>query len=930
MLEICNISKQYVLKDQKVDALKGVTMRFRRSEFVAILGPSGCGKTTLLNVIGGLDRYSDGDLIIDGVSTKDFKDKDWDNYRNHRVGFVFQSYNLIPHQSILENVELALTLSGVKRKERRNRAIEVLNKVGLGDKLKSKPNQLSGGQMQRVAIARALVNDPEIILADEPTGALDSKTSVQIMDLLKEVSKDRLVVMVTHNPDLATTYSTRIIRLLDGELIEDSKPYSQKACENEVKRHKQKLLKREEQLKQLLLEEQLAKKQAKQNKKHAVADVGAQTKSKIAKPTFKKTNKKKGMSFFTALFLSFKNLLTKKGRTIMVAFAGSIGIIGIALILSVSAGMTGYINRTQSESLSSYPLAVSAISVDYDKTMDALMSDNTTNDEDDHGFSVYDETTALMQLGKYNYISKEFVDYIQDYYSNPNKKNLINDINISYASSLHLITQQTIVDMVPSLDDPDSQDPSTFVQQPKQPIYVPINDSLSYSVMSGTIESTFFEELDKDYVTSIYDVVGNYPTQSDEVALVVNSKSLTKSFIDSLGIDDVIIKPKDNPLEQYHQPIDFDSIINKKTFNLIYNDGYYNEQGKPILNFGSFNPLNPSTSSSNQSALKNMLNNPDNYKQLTVTAILLKKEGVSGSLFSDGVMYTHALMNEYRANCASSTVVENVKKMLTNEDGSINFEQDFPINYSVDISELAMFGSAYQNKFSYPTPTDMSAGLLSQGITLSDADFLDLYLQMYGASSVPSGVYFYATTFKAKDDVVSMIDNWNDIVKSKQGDETFVGFSIELTDSSAFVSSILSTLVNIISYVLVAFAAISLVVSSIMIGIITYTSVIERTKEIGVLRSVGASKWDVFRVFTAETVIIGLAAGIIGVGVASILSVLVSMLLKNLTGVGGLAIVQPLSCLALVIISVVLTFIAGLIPSRIATKKDPVKALRTE
>ena len=335
MLEISKIEKIYDLKDQKVTALKGVSICFRRSEFVAVLGPSGCGKTTLLNIIGGLDRYTSGDLIIDGVSTKAYKDKDWDNYRNHRVGFVFQSYNLIPHQTILENVELALTLSGIKKAERRARAIEVLNKVGLGDKLKSKPNQLSGGQMQRVAIARALVNDPEIILADEPTGALDSKTSVQIMDILKEVSKDRLVVMVTHNPDLANTYASRIVRLLDGEIIEDSKPYTHEESEKEIKKHKQEL-------------------------------------EKAEKSGFKKTEKKKSMSFFTALSLSFKNLLTKKGRTAMVSIAGSIGIIGIALILAVSAGMTNYINHMQSESLSSYPVSISAIAIDYNATRNAL------------------------------------------------------------------------------------------------------------------------------------------------------------------------------------------------------------------------------------------------------------------------------------------------------------------------------------------------------------------------------------------------------------------------------------------------------------------------------------------------------------------------------------------------------------------------------
>ncbi len=933
MLEICNITKLYDLKDQKVEALKGVTMRFRRSEFVSILGPSGCGKTTLLNVIGGLDRYTDGDLIIDGVSTKNFKDKDWDNYRNHRVGFVFQSYNLIPHQSILENVELALTLSGVNRKDRRARAVEVLNKVGLGDKLKSKPNQLSGGQMQRVAIARALVNDPEIILADEPTGALDSKTSVQIMDLLKEVSKDRLVVMVTHNPDLANTYSTRIIRLLDGELIEDSKPYSESACRNEIKHHQEKLKKQEEKEATLLEKQKQAKKDKKQSKADTKLDVAAEKSAeKPQKPTFKKTKKKKSMSFFTALFLSFKNLLTKKGRTIMVAFAGSIGIIGIALILAVSAGMTGYINRTQSESLSSYPVAVSAISVDYNKAMDAIASDDKAQEEEDDSFAIYDEKAAIMQLGKYNYIGKEFVNFVRDYYDKEENSSKLNDYNISYASSWRLITQQTITEMVPKSAELDLTDPNNYkVKSLPQTTYVPINDSLKYSVMSGTTTNTFFEELDKDYVTSIYDVKGTYPTKKDEVALVVSSKSLTKTFLDGLGLDDTIFEPEENELTHYHAPIDFESLLGTKTFKLLYNDAYYNLNGTAKQDFNLINVLNQN-SEPVQQGLEQLFNDPNGIT-LKITAILIKKEDVPGSIFSDGIMYTHALMDEYRLknNKENSSVTKSVYDGLLDENGVLKQDATFPTSYTVNISELSMFGEQYQQSpFRYETPQKMKEGLLSQGIVLSDKDFVDLYMQIYGASDVPTGIYFYASTFDAKDDVTDMVSDWNKYVDSQKDNANFVGFKIYITDSSQFLTSVLSNLVNIISYVLVAFAAISLVVSSIMIGIITYTSVIERTKEIGVLRSVGASKLDVFRVFTAETIIIGLAAGLIGVGVAGIISIFVSVLLKHLTGVGGLAIVQPLPCLALVLISVLLTFIAGLIPSRIATKKDPVKALRTE
>lgn len=445
MLELINLSKTYDLKGSTVDALKGITLRFRRSEFVSILGPSGCGKTTLLNLVGGLDRYTGGDLIIDGVSTKDFKDRDWDNYRNHRVGFVFQSYNLIPHQSVLENVELALTLSGIKKSERRKRAIEALTEVGLKDRLKSKPSQLSGGQMQRVAIARALVNNPEIILADEPTGALDSKTSVQIMELLKKVSKNKLVIMVTHNPKLAKKYSNRIIRLLDGELIEDNKPYSETACAREIAKHK-----REKERQELdEIDQELEKINAKLNKKEKKKDSNLTTeqilstssnqneneiektslqiedeKARKQKVKLKKKKKEKtSMSFFTALALSFKNLISKKGRTIMVAIAGSIGIIGIALISAVSAGMTNYINNMQSQSLSSYPVSVLYMAIDTNQVMSAVTGGE--NEEqistDNNIIPTYDPTTQIMNLGSYNYISSDFVNYVEDYYSNEEK-----------------------------------------------------------------------------------------------------------------------------------------------------------------------------------------------------------------------------------------------------------------------------------------------------------------------------------------------------------------------------------------------------------------------------------------------------------------------------------------------------------------------------
>lgn len=855
MLEISKIEKIYDLKDQKVTALKGVSICFRRSEFVAVLGPSGCGKTTLLNIIGGLDRYTSGDLIIDGVSTKAYKDKDWDNYRNHRVGFVFQSYNLIPHQTILENVELALTLSGIKKAERRARAIEVLNKVGLGDKLKSKPNQLSGGQMQRVAIARALVNDPEIILADEPTGALDSKTSVQIMDILKEVSKDRLVVMVTHNPDLANTYASRIVRLLDGEIIEDRKPYTHEESEKEIKKHKQEL-------------------------------------EKAEKSGFKKTEKKKSMSFFTALSLSFKNLLTKKGRTAMVSIAGSIGITGIALILAVSAGMTNYINRMQSESLSSYPVSISAIAIDYNATRNALQQGGeTTTSDDDNTITIYDPRDTFINMGKYNYISPDFISYVNEYYKDNNKMDYLNDYLVSYASDMRLITLDETMG------------------------YTKINSTVTTSALSGTTSSIFFEQVDEDYILSLYDMKGedaHFPTNKNEVALVVGSDGLSISELMSIGITPTY------DTEDNLQNLNYSDVIGK-TYKLILNDAYYDETTlQPKFDF-SDNVIS-------QENLQSLYGGEENTEvvTLTITCVLQIKEDASGSIFSNGIMYTHDLAEFYHENSVNSQVAENIRNKYLDSNGNFinNGIESYPIDYVIRISELSQLGMD-DSMFTYTSPYQMQQILKSEqfGINLTAEEVIDLYLQMYGASEIPNGIYFYANSFEAKEDIENMVNSWN----NREG-----VYSIVYTDSSALLTSILGTLVDTISYVLIAFAAISLVVSSIMISIITYTSVIERTKEIGVLRSVGASKNDVSNVFNAETIIIGLMSGLIGVIVSALLTIPISLILKALTGISGLATLEFLPSLILVVVSVLLTFIAGLVPARIASKKDPVIALRSE
>ena len=868
MLQISNIKKDYILKDQSVSALKGISINFRRHEFAAILGPSGCGKTTLLNIIGGLDRYTSGDLIIDGVSTKEYKDKDWDNYRNHRVGFVFQSYNLIQHQTILENVELALTLSGVKKADRRKRATQVLEKVGLGDKLKSKPNQLSGGQMQRVAIARALVNDPEIILADEPTGALDSKTSVQIMDILKEVSQDRLVIMVTHNPELANKYANRIIRLFDGELTEDSNPYSDKQAQKDIEKSNKEDQKKE--------------------------DLG-----------FKKTEKKKSMSFFTALSLSLKNMMTKMGRTLMVSFAGSIGIIGIALILAVSAGLTSYIDNMQSESLSSYPVSVSAIAIDYDSVLNTIDQGMDTGENADNSINVYDPSTSLISLGKYNYISQEFIDYINEYYSREGKSELLNDYLISYASDMRLVTY----------------DGTT---------YKAINSEVSTSALSGATSSLFFEEVDQEYVLSLYDMKGtnaHYPSNKNEVALVVGDNGLSIAELASLGIDieyqtdDQGNIMNDSQGQPIIKNIAYDDVIGK-TYRLLYNDAYYDTDLLPKYDF--------SNSSISQDNLSELYNDTDNTEDLTITCVLIHKEDTTGSIFSNGIMYTHELANAYRENSKASSATQSIRDFYLNQSGEFKSLEvastPFAVPYVVNISEVEQYlqnpSTDEANYFSYTSPMVMKQTLqMALGVSLSDSEIIDLYLQMYGASDIPNSVYFYAKNFEAKDDLVVMLDAWNADHADNQ---------ITLTDRSAMITNLLGTLVDIISYVLVAFAGISLIVSSVMIGIITYTSVIERTKEIGVLRSIGASKRDISRVFNAETTIIGLTAGILGILIAGLLTIPISLILKSLTGIGGLAVMQPLSSLILVLISVFLTFIAGLIPARIASKKDPVIALRSE
>lgn len=778
MLVLKNIKKNYVTPGVTVEALKGVSLEFRKSEFVSILGPSGCGKTTLLNIIGGLDRYTDGDLFINNRSTKSFKDHDWDSYRNNSVGFVFQNYNLIPHQSVLGNVELALTLSGVSKAERRSRAIQALEKVGLHDQIYKRPNQLSGGQMQRVAIARAIVNDPEILLADEPTGALDSKTSIQILDILKEISKDRLVIMVTHNAELAHQYSNRIIELLDGNVINDSNPYN--------------------------------------------AEVEAL-------PTEKVNIVKTAMSFTTALFLSLRNLITKKGRTMLTALAGSIGIIGIALVLSLSNGFTKYINKMQSDTLSGFPLTInqSAFISNYGMNYHKNPNEEFTSEEI---VKVRDNSSVIHQ----NIINDNYLSYLEGL-----DKNLYNSISYGRALGLNIIA---------------------YNKTENNYFKVNVNSSSDNPMLEGNTKA-MSEIIDNlDFVSSQYDVLkGQMPSEKGDLVLVVDSYNRISSRVfEALKLD-----------YKNGESISFDEFLNME-FKLILNDDYY------IYNdaIDRYLPL---------AASKELYENP-NAVTLKIVGILRVKEDTSISLLSDGLLYTPALTNYVLENSKNSEIV------LAQE--------------TLGLEKNVLTGAPFSS---------------SQGASLE----YKLLMSNLGGISTPISISIFPKDFESKEMIKDYLDDYNEGLETKD--------KIIVTDLSEMVTKTMDTLINTISYVLVAFAAISLVVSSIMIGIITYVSVIERTKEIGVLRSIGARKRDISRVFNAETVIIGFTAGLLGVLIALVLTIPINMLLASLVkGIGTLAILNPLHGIFLVVISVLLTLISGLIPSRIAAKKDPVVALRTE
>lgn len=970
MLEIKNINKDYVTGDEVVHALRDVTISFRESELVSILGHSGCGKTTLLNIIGGLDRYTSGDLIINGKSTKQFKASDWDTYRNHSVGFIFQSYNLIPHQTVLSNVELALTLSGVPKAERRKRAKEALEKVGLGNQINKKPNQMSGGQMQRVAIARALVNDPDILLADEPTGALDSETSFQIMELIKEIAKDRLVIMVTHNPELAELYSTRIVRLVDGKLTADSNPFDGEA-------------------------------------------------EKEKKTTVKK-GKKTSMSFGTALSLSRNNLMTKKGRTFLTSFAGSIGIIGIALILSLSNGVQTYIDNIERSTLSSYPISIQQETVDYTSLMSSMM--NITEDEEEerdpdliytNDISTEMVKTMLSEIQTNNL--EEFKAYIE---SNPdNILDNIREIKYSYSPNLYVFgydVNDNVIQVNPSTVMTAMMGDEMASQMTQM--------TESYGSLMGDASSAYnawFELLGTDALEEQYEVLeGKLPESYDEVVLIVNERNeLSDVTLYALGLRDQeeitgmmqsIMAGETFDLDTGDLTFTYDDFMGR-TFRLLTAPDFYQENDD-----GTWTDMREDT--------EYIESKMENAPELKIVGIIRPcgDSLLSTANQSGGIGYTHALTRfmidrvnssdivirqkenqlvdvftgvEFPVDDPNETVLERVTEyvnslteeeaaaMLTQMSGMMGTaapapEAEYEMTVQPDeqpvtaIPDEIMALLTPDELMALPSMTPDEQQLLLMGkmselgmlpsdsaqpeVTISSKDMLlqslstipeaqlkmvEKYLPQTEATyagnltllgvadlAKPSAIKIYAKDFESKEAITNFISSYNDAKNAEEKQEDVINY----TDYVGLMISSVSDIIDAISYILIAFVAISLIVSSIMIGIITYISVLERTKEIGILRAIGASKRDISRVFNAETLIVGFAAGLIGILVTIILIIPINIIIELITGIAGMAILPWQGAIILVIISMALTLIAGLFPSGVAAKKDPVVALRTE
>lgn len=869
MLELRNIVKDYKVGDENVRALKGVTLAFRENEMVSILGQSGCGKTTLLNIIGGLDRYSDGDLIINGRSTKDFKAADWDAYRNRRIGFVFQSYNLIPHLSVLGNVELALTLSGVKKSERKRRAIEALKRVGLEKELKKRPNQMSGGQMQRVAIARAIVNNPDIILADEPTGALDSNTSVQVMEILKEIAADRLVIMVTHNRALAETYSTRIISMLDGEVTGDSSPFDVERVDNVIAEGGG------TGEADALSKTAPASAEQKELKKRHKKEQKAITKSN--KAAMRHTS----MSFATAFGLSWRNLTTKKGRTVATAIAGSIGIIGVALVLALSNGFNNYIADMETSMLASYPVTVTQMTADIDSTMKAMESGGAKLEEFPDGNKLIVKVDTGMMTYHYNRITQDYLDFVDKM-----PAGLALDVTRDYQKTKIVLSDN--------------------IQTAAGAAYGRV-ETTSDNMMNNLLGmgAANFSQLlnNSDYVKSQYDVLeGAYPVKADEIAVVVGKdNAINKSTLANIGLH---VPESDEKDAQGNIIAKLGDLIGQE-LKFVYNDRWFSPTGNGL--YKSFDEKNAT-----QEEWKALYDDPDNLT-LKVVGVMRVKESAALALFGSGIVYTPELNKVFIEDCKTSEVG---RAQIASKDMCVSDVFNL-------LSGQSGAGSSAGMKFD-----DMLkfTGGSFMGITLTKDDLYAMACQSVGASDIPSTLNFYPISFDKKTDMLAYLDVYNMFGRETED-------KILPLDAASLVTVTVSDMIDIISYVLIAFAAISLLVSSVMISIITYASVAERIKEIGVLRAVGARKIDIMRVFNAETVLIGLAAGLIGVLITFILSFPLSSLFILISdGVVRTSLVSLAwwHAIVLVGISVLLTFIAGMLPSMSAAKRDPVVALRSE
>lgn len=930
MLKLQNIVKTYVAGDLTQDALKGVSISFRENEFVSILGQSGSGKTTMLNIIGGLDRYTSGDLVINGVSTKKYKDADWDYYRNNSIGFVFQSYNLIPHQTVLANVEMALTLSGVSKKERRSRAIDVLKKVGLSDHLHKKPAQMSGGQMQRVAIARALINNPDILLADEPTGALDSETSVQIMELLKEIAKDKLVIMVTHNPELAEKYSTRIVNLLDGEIVSDSDPYEDKSIESS------------------------------ERKKH----------------------KKISMSFLTALSLSFNNLRTKKGRTILTSFAGSIGIIGIALILALSTGMSSYITDIQKDTMTSYPLTISSETIDFTSAMEKdqklaneRFESSSENKDRTEVYADYTnlEMSEMITSSMVENNLTEFKKYLDDPKSDIQQYIGENGIIYNYDVNFSVYSHDANGNLIDS--NADTNDASSETSMGSMIDFR--NQMISTAMGSTSSKSTGAENFSElmsgtngnavsSVITDSYDVLyGSWPMEYDEVVLILNkNNSISAETLYQLGIitseqyNDAAQKIK-NGEDADEISFDYEELLKHELYLVLACD-HYIDNGD-----GTFTYID-SSSLDEEALLKNAV-------PLKITGIIRPDQDADNASITTAVGYTSKLTDYVIKHTNDSSVIKAQEKTPEiNVLNGMKFEaaddaakiseakeyiSEMGISDKASLYQMIQYYSAQSSKSvnssdaeakaqaSMPeqreVPTDENAMASALDIWLENdpnenllLSFYDQYIsgatyednmEAFGKVSydAPTSISIFSDSFEDKDAISECISNYNSTADEDS--------QITYTDYVALLTSSITTIIDGISYVLIAFVAISLIVSCIMIGIITHISVMERTKEIGILRALGASKRNISQVFNAETFIIGCCAGALGIGISLLALIPINSIIESISGISGLNAKLPLtSSLILIAISIAITLISGLLPAKKASKKDPVIALRTE